>query len=75
MHTKHECRLKVLKDEIRKPYFIKLKEFLWEQGVRGPDYISKPVKVYPARESPALTVAVYDRSMTSQRKIYTLGRT
>lgn len=38
--------LKVLKDEIRKPYFLKLKEFLWEEGVRGPETPCN--KVYPA---------------------------
>jgi len=40
--------LKVLKDEIKKPYFISLKKFLWEEGVRGPDEIPKPLKVYPS---------------------------
>ncbi|PSR88988.1 hypothetical protein PHLCEN_2v4950 [Hermanssonia centrifuga] len=43
-------RLKVLNDEIRKPYFIKLKRFLWDQGVKGPDDSAKSLKIYPARE-------------------------
>jgi uracil-DNA glycosylase len=43
-------RLKVLKDEIKKPYFIALKKFLWEEGVRGPDEIPRSLKVYPSRE-------------------------
>ena len=42
-------RLKVLKDEIRKPYFLKLKQFLWDQGVRGASDTPNNVKVYPAR--------------------------
>ena len=46
----HHSRLKVLKDEIKKPYFISLKKYLWEEGVRGPDEIVKGLKVYPARE-------------------------
>lgn len=40
-------RLKMLKDEIRKPYFLSLKQFLWQEGVRGAD--SSP-KVYPSRK-------------------------
>ncbi|THG98191.1 hypothetical protein EW026_g3960 [Hermanssonia centrifuga] len=40
--------LKVLDDEIRKPYFIKLKRFLWDQGVKGPDDSAKSLKIYPA---------------------------
>jgi uracil-DNA glycosylase len=48
-----ECktfRLKVLKDEIKKPYFITLKKFLWEEGVRGPDEIPRSLKIFPSRE-------------------------
>lgn len=41
----------MLKEEIRKPYFLKLKEFLWEQGVRGAEDSAKSLKVYPARET------------------------
>ena len=41
----------MLKDEIRKPYFLKLKQFLWDQGVMGPEDSAKSLKVYPARES------------------------
>lgn len=40
----------MLKEEIRKPYFLKLKEFLWEQGVHGPNDSAKGLKVYPARK-------------------------
>ncbi|KAI6155576.1 uracil-DNA glycosylase-like protein [Pisolithus tinctorius] len=40
--------LKLLKDEIKKPYFIALKKFLWEAGVRGPDDSVKGLKVYPS---------------------------
>ena len=46
-------RLKVLKDEIRNPYFIKLKRFLWEQGVKGAEDSATSLKVYPARECQA----------------------
>lgn len=45
----YHLRLKLLKDEIKKPYFIALKKFLWEEGVRGPDDIPKSLKVYPSR--------------------------
>jgi len=40
--------LKILKDEIKKPYFISLKEFLWREGVEGPDDSVQNLKVYPA---------------------------
>ncbi|KAJ3927842.1 MAG: uracil-DNA glycosylase-like protein [Lentinula lateritia] len=40
--------LKVLKDEIKQPYFIALKRFLWDQGVRESEYSPQPLKVYPS---------------------------
>jgi hypothetical protein len=43
-------RLKVLKDEIKKPYFISLKQFLWKEGVRGPDNKAENLNIYPARK-------------------------
>ena len=43
-------RLKVLHDEIKKPYFLELKKFLWKEGVQGPnDEVKGPTKVYPIR--------------------------
>ncbi|KAF9521019.1 hypothetical protein BS47DRAFT_1335123 [Hydnum rufescens UP504] len=40
--------LKVLSNEIKKPYFIKLKEFLWQEGVQGPaaQSVGSP-KIFP----------------------------
>ena len=52
-------RLKLLKEEIKKPYFISLKKFLWEEGVHGPDDIAKPLKVYPSRVLPSFAKAVH----------------
>jgi uracil-DNA glycosylase len=43
-------RLKLLKDEITKPYFIALKRFLWQEGVRGADDSPKSLRVYPSRK-------------------------
>ncbi|KAI0346586.1 uracil-DNA glycosylase [Trametopsis cervina] len=43
--------LKVLKDEIKKPYFLKLKQFLWDQGVRGAEDSAQNLKVYPAPQN------------------------
>ncbi|KAK7690602.1 hypothetical protein QCA50_005701 [Cerrena zonata] len=40
--------LKVLKEEIRKPYFIKLKRFLWEEGVKTVNESAKSLRIYPA---------------------------
>ncbi|KAI0032528.1 uracil-DNA glycosylase-like protein [Vararia minispora EC-137] len=48
IETMGKSWLKLLKDEIKKPYFIALKEFLWKEGVRGPDDSDKALKVYPA---------------------------
>ena len=42
-------RLKVLKDELKKPYFISLKKFLWSEGVKGPAVRTKDI--FPARMS------------------------
>ena len=39
----------MLKDEIKKPYFLDLKKFLYSKGVRGPDSVPKP-DIYPPRE-------------------------
>ena len=43
-------RIKVLKDEIRKPYFLKLKQFLWDEGVRTSSDTPATVKIFPPRE-------------------------
>ncbi|KAG6850686.1 hypothetical protein H0H93_009844 [Arthromyces matolae] len=40
--------LKLLKDEIKKPYFISLKQFLWDEGVKGPDNSPVKLRIYPA---------------------------
>lgn len=40
-------RLKILKDEITAPYFIALKRYLWNVGVKGPDDTPKSCKIYP----------------------------
>jgi uracil-DNA glycosylase len=39
--------LKHLQDEIRKPYFIKLKKFLWEEGIKGPEPETFTNKIFP----------------------------
>ena len=43
-------RIKVLKDEIKKPYFLKLKQFLWDEGVRTSNDTPSTVKIFPPRE-------------------------
>ncbi|KAI0749486.1 uracil-DNA glycosylase [Daedaleopsis nitida] len=40
--------LKVLKDEIRKPYFLELKKFLYDKGVRGPENSKPNLDIYPS---------------------------
>ena len=44
-------RLKLLKDEIKKPYFLTLKRFLANEGVKGLNNSAPNLKVYPARKS------------------------
>ncbi|KAJ6631016.1 uracil-DNA glycosylase [Mycena sp. CBHHK59/15] len=39
--------LKVLKDELTKPYFLALKKFLYAEGVRGA-HDAPPARIYPA---------------------------
>lgn len=39
--------LELLQDEIRKPYFIKLKEALWKEGVRGVHGKGNKTNVFP----------------------------
>jgi uracil-DNA glycosylase len=43
-------QLKVLSEEIRQPYFLKLKRFLWEEGVQGAteQSVGSP-KIFPPR--------------------------
>jgi uracil-DNA glycosylase len=40
----------MLKEEITKPYFISLKRFLWQEGVRGVKDTLTSCKVYPPRK-------------------------
>lgn len=44
--TLEESWLEHLSTEIRSPYFLSLKAFLWSEGVRGPEV--KTAKVFPA---------------------------
>ncbi|KAG8757010.1 hypothetical protein FRC12_010411 [Ceratobasidium sp. 428] len=46
---------KILKDELKKPSFIKLKEFLWEEGVQGKD------KLCPTVYPPAADIYAWSR--------------
>ncbi|KAK0468599.1 uracil-DNA glycosylase-like protein [Armillaria novae-zelandiae] len=39
--------LKLLRDEIKKPYFLSLKQFLWEEGLKGIHDTPLPLRVYP----------------------------
>ncbi|KAG7089842.1 hypothetical protein E1B28_011487 [Marasmius oreades] len=40
--------LKLLQDEIKKPYFISLKRFLWGKGVKGLDDSAASLNVFPS---------------------------
>ncbi|QRW25265.1 Uracil DNA glycosylase superfamily [Rhizoctonia solani] len=43
--TLNKVWFKVLQDELTKPYFIKLKQFLWEEGIKDPETLC--TKIYP----------------------------
>lgn len=42
--------LSLLQDEVRRPYFLKLKESLWKEGVKGVGNSTCGGKVFPPRE-------------------------
>ncbi|KDQ57240.1 hypothetical protein JAAARDRAFT_194397 [Jaapia argillacea MUCL 33604] len=60
--------LKLLKDEIKKPYFIALKKFLWEEGVTAIE--TKSLKVYP----PPKDIYAWSRTPIGQLKVVIIGQ-
>ncbi|KAK1222846.1 uracil DNA glycosylase [Marasmius sp. AFHP31] len=48
LHFNPVFRLKLLHNEIKKPYFISLKRFLWGRGVQGPN--TSAASVFPSRK-------------------------
>ncbi|KAF9048593.1 uracil-DNA glycosylase [Panaeolus papilionaceus] len=62
--------LKVLKDEIRKPYFLSLKRFLLSQGVRSTDDTPPTVKVYP----PPRCIYSWSQTPLGKVKVVILGQ-
>ncbi|KAL9714208.1 uracil DNA glycosylase [Leucoagaricus gongylophorus] len=62
--------LKLLKDEITKDYFISLKRFLWEEGVRGPNDTPKSCKVYP----PAKDIYAWSKTPLGKIKVVIIGQ-
>ncbi|KAG6898192.1 hypothetical protein C0992_003304 [Termitomyces sp. T32_za158] len=61
--------LKLLQDEIKKPYFIALKQFLWVEGVRGPDDTSVTLKIYPAPKN----IYAWSNTPLGKVKIHIMG--
>ncbi|KAF8742665.1 hypothetical protein AX14_002895 [Amanita brunnescens Koide BX004] len=61
--------LKVLKDEIRKPYFLDLKRFLWKEGVQWPE-IPKNLKVFP----PPNNIYAWSNTPLGKVKVVILGQ-
>ncbi|KAF9484336.1 uracil-DNA glycosylase [Pholiota conissans] len=62
--------LKVLEDEIRKPYFLSLKEFLWKEGYHGIDDTSPTLKVYP----PPRDIYAWSKTPLGKVKVVILGQ-
>ncbi|TEB34698.1 uracil-DNA glycosylase [Coprinellus micaceus] len=55
--------LKLLKDEIRKPYFIELKKFLWQAGLKSCSDTPPNLNIYPSAKD------VYSWSKTPLGKV------
>ncbi|KAF5359422.1 hypothetical protein D9756_003307 [Leucocoprinus leucothites] len=62
--------LKLLKDEITKGYFLSLKRFLWEEGVRGANDTPKSCRVYP----PAKDIYAWSKSPLGKIKVVIIGQ-
>lgn len=62
--------LKVLKDEIKKPYFTTLKRLLWEEGVHGADDSPRPLKVFP----PPRDIYSWSHTPLGRVKVVILGQ-
>ncbi|KAG6862006.1 hypothetical protein C0995_008193 [Termitomyces sp. Mi166 len=62
--------LKLLKDEIKKPYFIALKQFLWDEGVKGPDDSSAKLNIYPAPKN----IYAWSNTPLGKVKVVMLGQ-
>ncbi|KAF8920227.1 uracil-DNA glycosylase-like protein [Mucidula mucida] len=62
--------LKLLKDEIKKPYFVQLKKFLWDEGVRGVSDSLLPPKVYP----PAKDIYSWSNTPLGKIKVVIIGQ-
>ncbi|KAF8802542.1 uracil-DNA glycosylase [Phlegmacium glaucopus] len=64
--------IKVLKDEIKKPYFLKLKQFLWNEGVRTSESNDTPakVKIFP----PPKNIYTWSNTPLGKIKVVILGQ-
>ncbi|KXN91672.1 Uracil-DNA glycosylase [Leucoagaricus sp. SymC.cos] len=62
--------LKLLKDEIQSSYFLSLKRFLWEEGVRGPNDTPKSCKIYP----PAKDIYAWSKTPVGKIKVVIIGQ-
>jgi len=60
--------LKLLKDEIKKPYFISLKRFLWEEGVTSADV--KNLKIFPSPRN----IYAWSRTPVGKLKVVIIGQ-
>ncbi|KZS92509.1 uracil-DNA glycosylase [Sistotremastrum niveocremeum HHB9708] len=60
--------LKVLTEELKKPYFIQLKEFLWQEGVRDASHLTP--KVFP----PAKDIYAWSNSPLGKVKVVIIGQ-
>lgn len=61
--------LKLLKDEIRQPYFIALKRFLWTEGVKGAHETPSP-RVYP----PTRNIYSWSNTPLGRVKVVIIGQ-
>ncbi|KAF9266546.1 uracil-DNA glycosylase [Marasmius fiardii PR-910] len=61
---------KLLQDEIRKPYFISLKRFLWEKGVKGPEDSAPSLKIFP----PARNIYTWSDTPLGKVRVVLIGQ-
>ncbi|KAJ2922884.1 hypothetical protein H1R20_g14242, partial [Candolleomyces eurysporus] len=62
--------MKLLQSEIRKPYFLKLKKFLWDSGLKSAQNTPQTVKIYP----PAKDIYNWSKTPLGKVKVVIIGQ-
>ncbi|RXW24278.1 hypothetical protein EST38_g1550 [Candolleomyces aberdarensis] len=62
--------MKLLQSEIRKPYFLKLKKFLWDNGLKSAQNTPQTVNIYP----PAKDIYNWSKTPLGKVKVVIIGQ-